>query len=177
MKYKNFIHKIKKNWKQLHRNSNQIKYQKDINQKNKDNFKNISYYFLKSIQSYNTEWENLERYTDGEFYSLYYCWYKNYEFELKNFPIKILPYIDIKFLHRDLTSENSTQNQIWDSPIINYSYLVENEEEINGEIQFVDVILKVTVTINANLRGRDEELSHQIQGKLLINLINPEIFI
>lgn len=173
-KYKNTKYKLKKVWDNNLNNKYRIfdeKNKKEINIAKLDF--NYNFLFSKLKTNLGTDWEDLERYDSQNSYSnLYYCWFKEYFIELTKFPIKYLSFININFLYKNLTKENEEQYQIINSPLINYSYKINKEYNNNT----VDCRLEIKVTLNANFTARNNNLAHQLQGKLLINIINPESY-
>lgn len=109
MKYDNTPYKLKKIWTQSGKNKYEITRQEDTNERVEESIKSSNYLIFKKVIDLSTEWEQM---TAPALDSTTDAWYTDYRMQwnidLKEFPMKLIPFVKYSVIYKCLGAEVKT---------------------------------------------------------------------
>lgn len=207
MKYDNTPYKLRKIWTQSGKNKYEITRQEDANERIEESIKSSNYLIFKQVIDLSTEWEQTAAPTLDSTTDAFPTDYRiQWNIDLKEFPIKLIPFVKYNVIYKCLGAEIKTiDTEIFNEgeedeyeidrkadlikeddltltyPRIPCIFRLEDLKDANGEI--IEDLKKVTMIIGYLIRPdpfatlQSVGKTYDLQAKLLIKIYNPESFI
>ncbi len=180
MKYENTKSKLRRIWTQSNINKYEITNQQDAVKRLKKNNESSHIMASKTPIDLSTGWVLM---TPASRDSDISAWYADYvmqwDIDLKEMPIKLIPFIKYQVIYKILGEEDFTANGLAVTlPRIPVIFRLEDIEDSSGGV--IGGIKKVTMLVGYALRPapfNNLDRDYDIQAKLIIKLYNPELII
>ncbi|MBN1467716.1 MAG: hypothetical protein JW924_03240 [Fusobacteriaceae bacterium] len=164
MKYKNTNRKIREIWVGADKNFRNIDSHYVKTQKIKEALKINSSHLFKKMNRYETDWEAFEAYEPSK-----RLW-KTWEVSIKYIPKRFIPYIQFCVLIDSHHQQNSAR--LSDGVYLNKIVRIEEEN-----VADIEGLMQVTFLLSAVTYWGVTDLVPQVDAKLLMFIINPEIYV